>query len=104
MNLPKTITIEVTSEDIWNGRRSRCMSMSCPVAIAATRILSDYIGSDHILTAHYDGIYVREGVNAWGNAAHQYQIPPEVSDFMQDFDTRKSVHPVTFTATLKEKE
>jgi hypothetical protein len=80
----KTVTIEVTASDIFQGRPSE--AFECPVAIAAARALgktagltttSMLVGGDQFIT-----------------------VPPQVTEWITRFDTGQPVEPITFTVNV----
>lgn len=75
--------IQVTQEDINNGRRGNCYY--CPVALAVARIFNAhnfiYVGAEGICD-----------VRKWTVPV----LPPEVFDFICKFDRQFPVAPFTF--------
>lgn len=91
----KTIRINVTQEDIFNG--ARCSSSKCPVAQALHKIIKPEfhfsIGiSDFTLIRRHPSKILAEGV-----------ISDEVKTFIRDFDSYNQVKPFSFDLTIPEK-
>lgn len=82
----KTITIEVTEEDISTGKREKCFN--CPVALAMARHL---------------GQLVKIGSFTWKIAGHEpFTLPHKAQRFISSFDNEgpESVCPFTFTVEV----
>jgi len=83
--------INVTQGDIDAG--DRCNGYHCPIALAVRRRLAmDMIQvSPSILEVYID--------NTWKS----YSLPKEATEFIQNFDKGKEVHPFTFIAEERNK-
>lgn len=85
--MDKTIQINVTQEDINNGK-PHCAS-NCPVAIAVHRAFENQgIWLNLILVNNYS-ILIRAGINA-GPPNCIIGIPKKVYDFIRAFDSKGS--------------
>ena len=103
MELPQELHVEITEADVLSGQRLK--PSCCPVALAAHRALGESLPTDYKLTAHYDGLAVRNRDN-WHDYRF-YDVPDVVLDFMVKFDNpMKTVGPlpISFTAHLREQE
>lgn len=81
-------TIEVTKEDIANGKVDyRC----CPIALAGNRATGKKctVGLAHIYVAVEHA-----------NPTHQKPLPQSAVKFREDFDAGKKVRPITFQIDL----
>ncbi len=83
---PDTVTVEVTEQDIAEGKPCECRA--CPLALAFGRALGR---SDAVVDAW--GAYV----NTVGLA--KYRMPESAFDFMRTFDDMRSVSPGSFIFT-----
>jgi hypothetical protein len=77
--------IEVTQEDIGNGKRKSCWG--CPIALAVGRTANlsfgeRFVGSTFI--EWFDG--------RW----HRSEVPPLAAQFIEAFDAGKPVKPFSF--------
>lgn len=84
----RTVTVEVTQDDIDAGRRKSCFG--CPVARALRRA----VGGDAWVVGP-----------SWARAladAAALPLPPEAARFVRSFDDRSPVSPFTFTLELPE--
>jgi len=88
--------VEVTAEDILNGRpRQVC---GCPVALAICRALG-VRPEDALL-----GVYPGE-IRIWERLtlpSCRLAVPPEVSQFIRAFDSGEPVEPFAFDLDLSE--
>jgi len=74
-----TFTIDVTDEDIRNGKKTDCYN--CPIALAIKRAFD---GSGYTLSAvssYQIGFYISKGL--FNNAP----LEPRVTNFIRGFDT-----------------
>lgn len=85
-----TYPIAITSEDIGKGAVSDCYS--CPIALAAHRRWRGFI----INVGHFNIAVWRSGSPT---RKRLYSLPPEARQFIDDFDSHRSVEPITFTVT-----
>lgn len=83
----KTITVEVTAEDIANGVKGKCTS--CPVA----RALSRAAGEPWSVAFDY-ATRERDCARAW--------LTPKCRTFIEDFDCGEPVAPFSFTIEVPE--
>ncbi len=93
MKLPSRLTIQVTQEDINQGKQGDCKF--CPVALAIQRCLKqlDPEGS------YRPEVYVSHIAICSDEGFVSYDHKPRVNRFLFHFDTNKPVHP--FTTILK---
>lgn len=87
----ETITIEVTQDDIDNGKPDR-IDM-CPIVLACRRAIpgrTSYVGECGDFITVYGGIGVIK-----------YSLSKEAMKFINDFDYRNPVKPFTFVAERK---
>lgn len=77
------MNINVTQEDINQGKRSRCFE--CPIALAMSRVFGFSVGS----LGH-------EVFRPSNRDATLGLIPPEAMRFMRDFDNGSVVQPFMF--------
>jgi hypothetical protein len=79
------MTIEVTQEDIDNGKRRRCRH--CPVALALRRFTRSVWVADQSYLHNLD-------------LQKEIGTPNRVSFFIEEFDAGKPVKPFTFKIDL----
>lgn len=82
------VEIEVTADDIANGKRQdeRC----CPIALACRRTLK---------LKESDNVYVSGKIvisNSGGDTLVKFKAPAHALDFICDFDRDYYVSPITF--------
>lgn len=87
-------TINVTTEDIINGKRFR--SDYCPIALAAKR---DY--SDLEITGASAGVSEITLYSSDGEMMFYSDMPRIAKVFVSDFDMKKPVKPISFEIELK---
>lgn len=81
----RTLTINVTQEDIDKGIKESCFS--CPVAKALRRVMSN-------------STYIRVGNPTVTVGSCTTQLPIVASHFISKFDIDQPVSPFTFDLTL----
>lgn len=86
--MTKTITVNVTQEDIDHGVANNCFK--CPIARAVERALP---GSDPT---------VRNFVYLYGTHCGSADLPLKAGEFIDRFDNNESVSPLTFDLTFHE--
>lgn len=82
----RTITINVTQEDIDKGIKNSCFN--CALALSAKRALEDAnlsVGAKTIF---------------WVTKLVDFNLPQVAIDFIKAFDTNQPVSPFTFDLTL----
>lgn len=77
----KNIKIEVTQQDIDNGKRASCFY--CPIALVCTRTFKELC----LIGESYLG-FIRGG--------KKYPLPQNARQFVTDFDHGRPVKPFTF--------
>lgn len=86
--------IEVTADDIAKGKRKSCDA--CPVARAIHRATGDgwnaVVYKDNCIAVADDDDWDRE----------EFTPPPEVAQFVKDFDAGRPVTPITFDLPIDE--
>lgn len=87
--MSRTVTVEVTAEDIERGKpRAAC---DCPVALAAGRVFE----SPHV------GVFrVGDDLDLFVLGFGQMRPSEEMRRFVDDFDAGRPVAPFTFTVEL----
>jgi hypothetical protein len=94
MTAPAELVIEVTADDIAKGVVGD--ACRCPIALAVSRLLGieaaegNLAVMDRMVKVHYEDYRWRD----------RYRLPTEAEDFIEDFDCRDEVQPLTFTARL----
>lgn len=81
----RTVTIDVTQEDIDAGSPNRCRS--CPVARAVHRAT----GKPHIVVTRNEIL-----LSGWG----RFPLPAIAAEFISEFDAGRPVSPFSFTLDL----
>jgi hypothetical protein len=81
----KTVTIDVTQEDIDKGERGD--ACKCPIALACHRILKE-------------GVWVCEDLMSISGEDEDVVLPDEAQDFIKRFDYGHSPEPFTFTIQI----
>lgn len=92
MDLGKTLTVEVTQDDIAAGKPEE--ALSCPIALAVCRQL----GVNAELNADVGTVDVEN--NLWihdEDISYVYPLPDEARDFIANFDIDGPVDPFKFT-------
>jgi hypothetical protein len=85
----KTVTIDVTQEDIDSGEPLSCNS--CPIALAAERAgFADVSVGGYLWFVNTDGLRLRAS------------IPPVALEFIGDFDNEETVVPFSFSVEIPE--
>lgn len=84
---PSAITVQVTQDDILNGKRSRCDQ--CPIARALTRA-----GFTEVSVGATIAVVARPGI---GTSESVYDLPEFANLFITNFDNGRPVEPFTFT-------
>lgn len=85
----KTITINVTADDIKKGFKGSCCS--CPIALAAGRVLKHtqiVVPGGHITVWQKQFIY------------KTYSLTKKAKKFILDFDSGKNVKPFKFRTSV----
>lgn len=103
MSLPKTLTVEVTEDDIKNGIPQK--ACKCPIALAICRQLG-YQPDDNYVDVAKQAIHVLEkdaepitfGSGFRAKPLTQYHLPVNAQDFVERFDDYEDVYPFSFTA------
>lgn len=100
----KTVTIEVTQEDIDNGQK--CSTSLCPIALASARCFAnagvmDTRLSDAPMVSVKSICMWHKGEN-WTKTFMAIKLPQEASTFITDFDKGKEVVPFSFTLTFED--
>ena len=91
MNL---ININVNNSHIAHGIRNT--NEACPIALAAQEQIA---GCDLAEVGPVDKDLCELVIwKPFADGVQTYQLPPEVTDFVRDFDSGKRVHPFTFQA------
>jgi hypothetical protein len=89
---PDLLTVQVTAQDISEGKQKSCLW--CPVAIASARALS--LGDGRFVTVLPSAITIYERhLNA---RVATWRPPESVARFINDFDSDHPVEPFTFAA------
>lgn len=91
--------VEVTQKDISGGRPQRCSI--CPAALAVKRALKDVAVEVEIMeleTRAY--LRVPGKPDGWRGLSVTVDSPPELVQFVRDFDAHRSVGPLTFELDL----
>ncbi len=89
MELPQSLKIEITEEDISKGRRCSCNL--CPTALAVARLLPTRYRVEV-------GISFTNIVRTWGDQVKiiaTYNNPDVLRDFIKTFDARLKAQPLT---------
>ncbi len=89
--MSRTVTVEVTAEDIAAGERDSCER--CPIAIAVQRT--------GLIRVHADA----DAIWGWPDDGDDTEsigcdTPDIAARFMEDFDTGEPVEPFAFTVEL----
>lgn len=82
--------VNVTQEDINNGKRQDCQE--CPIALAIKRACT---GSIKVWAKPLRCMIVTESVT-FGTVIKRYDTPEAATVFMSDFDKNLSVQPIEF--------
>lgn len=85
--MSKTITVEVTAEDIAAGRPRRCYF--CPIALAVRRALRRRDTGAVMVTPEQITYHT-------GLVEHVHELPIEAMGFVGRFDAGEDVEPFTF--------
>ena len=75
--LPNNLTIEITAEDIKNGKPGSCAS--CPIALAVKRLITN---SYKVRV----NTYFIEILKKHGTVIKKYLLPIKTRNFIMDFD------------------
>lgn len=98
--IPATLEIQVTEDDIENGARG--VDDFCPIALAIRRRYPEFVPSvlGHGMGHEADiSLYAREDLD---HLNYLYAIPEQAAEFIDTFDADLPVSPFAFTATFKE--
>jgi hypothetical protein len=97
--LPPSIEIHVTLTDIRDGRP--CEPKTCPIALAILNKLADagYVPISISVGGHHAYIDIPH-TGGSGMTVYHYNLPPEASRFVRDFDGDMSPEPFSFVMTL----
>ena len=92
--MPKTVTINVTQEDIDQGLM--CAPYRCPISLAIKRTLK----IDYVSVGGSGGVWVKRC--DCGSCPHKAKLPSEAYDFMCRFDSMgcSAVKPLVFDLTI----
>ena len=88
MQLPKTLVLEVTQEDIDKGIAEDCEK--CPIALALIRALK--AKNVKFGPVSVDGEHIEVYESPLGNY-ESYRVNEKIGKFVEDFDTGKPVLP-----------
>lgn len=91
--MSRTVTVEVTLDDIAKGEREACER--CPIACALIRAAGTpraFVDGEVMAAGDWEGIFPRAGIRV--------PMPPEAAEFAMAFDDGRPVKPFTFTVEL----
>lgn len=90
--MPKTVTIEVTADDISNGV---CISIwDCAVATACARVGRELGYSDIAVDGQF--AYFDKDKSLALRAGFRVELPARVQAWIKDFDNKRPVEPFSF--------
>jgi hypothetical protein len=91
----KEVEIDVTQEDIEKGVRNDCAN--CPIAKAFSRRLEAHNLNLTLMEVCHEHVVI-----ANKEAAAEFDLPQEASNFISAFDNKRPVAPFKFKAKLYE--
>ncbi len=92
----RTVQIEVTADDIANGKPYECVR--CPIALAMKRAGIDQVAvGDRFFCFGPGG---PEDPNSLDDAREHHVLPPEAGRFVDRFDSLQPVEPFSFNVEI----